>query len=186
MVVYYTNAFGNKKGESHKLLEKAIAMHTGIDAAKLVEGMTYGEKGKPFIEGCDHFSISHSENMWGVLFDTYPCGMDVQHHKVVDYDKIANRWYHPDEVAYLKTIEEDKKAEAFYKIWTRREALVKSVGESIVTSTLPSTLGDSVQYNGQEWKFQDFTMTGADNMSVAFCVKEVDAMEIVWLGGLDA
>lgn len=186
MVIYYTNTFGNNKGESHRLLEKAITMHTGKDGKALVQSMTFGEYGKPSIEGIDHFSISHSENMWGVLFDTYPCGLDVQHHRKNDCFKIAERWYHPDETAYLRSLPEDEIVQGFYKIWTRREALVKSVGESIITSKLPSTLEDSVQYNGQTWKFQDFTMTGADNMSISFCIKEVDSMDIIWLGGANA
>lgn len=186
MIIYYTNQFGNKKGESHRWLAKAISMHTGQDATELVNNMHIGELGKPSIDGIDEFSISHSNNMWAVLFDTFPCGLDIQHHKAVDYMKLANRWYNDEEKKYLGTLSGEELVTGFYKCWTRREALVKSVGGSIVDSNLPSTIGDCIEYMGQKWKFQDFTITGADNMSIAFCVKEVDEMNIVWLGECDA
>lgn len=186
MKIYYTTLFENNKGESHQWLAQALKEYTGKDSSELIARMTTGEFGKPEIDGCDPFSISHSGNMWAVMFDSDECGLDIQNHKRINLMNIAERWYHKDEISYLKSLDEEELLVAFYKIWTRREALVKAVGKTIFDNNLPYTLNDTVQFEGQTWKFQDFTMTGAENISVAFCVKEVGPMEIIWLGGANA
>ena len=78
MVIYYTHRYGNKKGESHRLLQLAITrylMENGrSEDAAVAESVTLtaslsteGEYGKPVIPGFAPFSISHSSNTWAVL-----------------------------------------------------------------------------------------------------------------------
>ena len=53
MIIYYTDKYNGGRGESHRLLEKAFAVHTGDEerAKTLIGAMKKGEHGKPYIEG---------------------------------------------------------------------------------------------------------------------------------------
>ena len=60
MIIYYTDNFTGGREESRRLLEKALAVHTGDEkqAKKLTGALKKGEHGKPYIEGFSCFSIS--------------------------------------------------------------------------------------------------------------------------------
>lgn len=194
MIIYYTNEFKNTKGESHQLLEKAVLIELERElgeapadaASKLVQNMTIGELGKPEIEGVRDFSISHSKNTWAVLFSDSYCGLDVQEHRQADFDSIARRWYHDDEYLAVSDADAEDTCGAFYRIWARREALVKSVGTSIVNSKLPSTLPGEVQFEGQTLKLEDVIIPGSEDMSAAICCESLGEIEFVELGGSNA
>ena len=80
MIIYYTDNFAGGREESHRLLGKALAAYTGDEqrAKALTEALKKGEHGKPFIEGFDCFSISHTGSIWAVLIAESECGLDVQ------------------------------------------------------------------------------------------------------------
>ena len=75
--------------------------------------------GKPYINDELNFSISHSQNVLSIAFDTSPIGIDIEF-------SLKNRKY--DELLKqmgIETIENITKEE-FYKIWTIYEANFKS------------------------------------------------------------
>ena len=164
MEIYYTHSFKNRK-DSHKLLEQVLGS---------IEGLTKSEAGKPFIPGGRHFSISHSEGSWAVLLADEECGLDIQFERTAKELKIAERWYHPDEVAAVADGEE-----AFFRIWARREALVKAAGTGIMNASLPSTLGEEVDYEGARWQLKDVEIPGIDHAAV--CAKTIDEIKIIEL-----
>lgn len=106
---------------------KSAAASFGVPE-DVMEGdfLSFGEKGKPFFKSSDtHFSISHSEGLWACLIGPSCCGLDVQYIKPCNYNKIAGRFFSEKETAYIS----EKGLDAFYKIWTRREAYAKYTGE---------------------------------------------------------
>ena len=115
IVLYYTSSTGCT---SRSLLLKAIEKHYGISEDKLELVHEYGRKpyftSHPYI----HFSISHSGDIWGVVFSDNEVGLDMQYpNPSVTHEKIAKRYFHPDEYrAFLD-------GESFYYIWTRKEAV---------------------------------------------------------------
>lgn len=172
MLVYYTHEY---KGGSHDLLEKVAAPHK-------MDEIEYGEQGKPFISAWKPFSISHSENTWAVLVADDDCGLDVQYEKQVDFLKLAERWYNTEELESLKKLSEDEVIRReFFRIWSRREALVKAAGTSIANSSLPSVLADNVSYEGSLWMIMDVTVPGAENLHAAVCSREIDEIKVVEL-----
>ena len=187
MQIYYYNRFKNEKGESHKLLERAIAEFLGDDsresAAELVADIETGEMGKPSIPGFNDFSITHSENTWAVLIaDGYGsghyCGLDIQYSKKADVNKLAGRWFHEEETEAVKARGEDE----FFRIWARREALVKAVGTSIVNAHLPNTLGDIVEFEGAVWQIKDISIPGVSGAFAAVCAQEITEIKVTELG----
>ena len=70
MIIYYRQDFSGGKSESRRLLTEAVAAYTGDRgrAEALTGAIRTGKKGKPYIDGFDFFSISHTENVWAVMF----------------------------------------------------------------------------------------------------------------------
>lgn len=136
------------------------------------------EKGKPYvimasdggtgrmIDGL-HFSVSHSGDLWSCLMADRPCGLDLQELRPCNYEKLAARFYTPVEQAYVTTAARDAgktgSLQAFYKIWTRREALAKYTGLGFFgmgadRPPLVSEDGkllDSVEWNGRQVWFEE-------------------------------
>ena len=113
MIIYYTLSGSGGREDSHKLLEKAIAEYTGDreKAGALVSGIKTGENGKPYIDGFEHFSISHSGKAWAVLFDENECGLDIQYVKDRDVLSLARRWYNPIDADAVVSASEPGEAE---------------------------------------------------------------------------
>jgi 4'-phosphopantetheinyl transferase len=59
-------------------------------------------------------------------------GVDVERVRSdFEYEEIAKRFFSVNEVAVLRTIPPEKKLEAFYHCWTRKEAYIKAQGKGL-------------------------------------------------------
>lgn len=160
MIIYYCDGFAGGRKESRRLLKKAIAEYTG-DAQRaehLAGELKTGEHGKPYIEGFDFFSVSHTGSIWAVLIDAHECGLDVQLYKRCDINAIARRIYAPEDADRVALMTEDDPAEAhdeFFRLWTRREALTKAMGGSVYDTDMPSVADESVTVNGKTYTLAD-------------------------------
>src|SRR5215207_1379669 len=80
-----------------------------------------------------NFNLSHSGSM--ALFAVtrnMEIGVDVERvHSDFEYEEIAKRFFSVNEVATLRTIPTEKKLEAFYNCWTRKEAYIKARGKGL-------------------------------------------------------
>ena len=105
------------------LKEKGLSFDTTI---------AVGKKGKPYFINFPHlhFSISHSSTHIALALDDKEIGIDIENLRTCNLN-LAKRYFHQEEYEYLLSIEEDKRNEAFTKIWTQKEAYVKCTGEGI-------------------------------------------------------
>ena len=88
------------------------------------------EHGKPYAVGSDRFfSVSHSGECVMIAADDREIGADVEKLPDKEYMKIAERFYHPNELEYVKNAQDQ--ARAFARIWTRKEAYLKQLGIGI-------------------------------------------------------
>ena len=163
--------FSGGQDESHRLLAEAVREYSGDSSA--VGSMYTGQNGKPYIDGFDFFSISHSANVWAVLFCRDECGLDIQLARKCDAASIARRFYHPDDAAVVI----EKGADEFFRLWARREALIKAAAGSIAAGDIPSVLGDIVVYEGAEYNIKDIIIPGMPELYAAACVKGGAAFE---------
>lgn len=109
-----------KKRESFLAAEALIRMGA--------KNLHYNEKKKPLADNC-YVSISHCEHMVAVCTSEKPIGIDIEKINTErDLDKIANRFYHGKESEYFK---KNHTADAFYEIWTKKEAYSKISGEGV-------------------------------------------------------
>lgn len=176
MIIYYTDKYTGGRGESHRLLEKAFAVHTGDEerAKTLTGALKKGEHGKPYIEGFSCFSISHTGSIWAVLVADRECGLDVQLGRKCSYRSIAERWFAPEDAAALAETDPSgskSAADMFFRIWTRREALTKALGSTVYDPDLPGVLSGHAEVNGKWYSITDIELTENMQVYAALCVE---------------
>ncbi len=110
--------------------------------------ISYTEKGKPFIEGEIKFNISHSGSVVVVVFSPYEVGVDIE--LIRDSVPDVKDFLHPEEARHLAL--NHNKAEIFYRIWTKKEALLKAKGVGIAAeSDKHNCLLNRVDETGARW-----------------------------------
>ena len=174
MIIYYTDKYSGGREESHRLLEKALAAHTGDEerAKTLTGALKKGEHGKPYIEGFSCFSISHTGSIWAVLIADCECGLDIQLGRKCNYRAIAERWFAPeDAAAELFGQHEADAADEFFRIWTRREALTKALGGTVYDPDLPAVLSGHAEINGKCYSIADIKLPAESQIYAAVCVE---------------
>lgn len=80
-----------------------------------------------------HFNVTHSSDLAMIgLRQGGPLGIDIERIRP-DFatDEIAARFFSPREFATLQSIPPMLRAEAFFRIWTRKEAFIKAIGEGM-------------------------------------------------------
>ena len=92
----------------------------------------YNEWGKPYLIDINnkHFNISHSNEWVVVAISENPIGIDVQHIDNTDIS-IGERFFSKDESEYLFSLTEEKRKDCFFKLWTLKEAFIKSEGKGL-------------------------------------------------------
>lgn len=106
------------------------------------------ENQKPFLENGPFFNISHSGKMVVVGFSsTLEVGLDIE--EIKDIDTIAlSTSFHKDELLFLE--KKDFDLDNFYKIWTRKEALLKALGIGLLEGINQiSVLEDEIVYKNK-------------------------------------
>jgi 4'-phosphopantetheinyl transferase len=122
--------------QSHAIVRRILAAYLDADPSGLT--FRYGPHGKPFLAGPAsksrlHFSLSHSANccMLAVRRD-WPLGLDVEQTRhLPGVDAIARRHFAPRESAIISRLRGSARRDAFFALWTRKEAIVKALGESL-------------------------------------------------------
>ncbi len=79
-----------------------------------------------------HFNLSHSSGLSALAFsDQSEVGIDIERiDPEFDFDLIVNTQFSEKESRYLKAVEPDPR-KTFYILWTRKEAILKTLGTGI-------------------------------------------------------
>lgn len=143
-----------------------------------------GVMGKPGLPGYGiDFSISHAGRwVWAAFCRDAPVGIDVEELRLLDDLGDLVGVLHPAEAASIRLqAGEDARAAAFFRCWTRKEAVLKAVGEGLMRGP------DSIQVRtdavardwlmeswcGQrdEWTTLDLAVPGAPFCQVAVAAR---------------
>lgn len=180
MIIYYTDKYNGRAEESSKLLKKSIDKYillTGLQSGDATLNILKTEKGKPYIENFDSFSVSHSNNVWVVAFDKDECGIDIQFTKNAKYISIAKKFFSNTDCESLLSSLDIKKD--FFRIWTRREAFIKAVGLSVMDKNIPPVSGNEICFNAKKYrifsidceKFLTNLEKTKENLSISICTR---------------
>lgn len=164
LIIYYSTEFGGGRPESRRLLEEAFARHTGDPglASELISRIQTGEKGKPYIDGFCHFSVSHTADRWAVLICGRECGLDMQIERKADLLSIAGRVYAEADFAALAEEPERSRQDMFFRVWTRREALAKALGGSVFDTDLPPVLPGHAEVRDKGFSVRSYRIFDID------------------------
>ena len=118
--------------------------------------------GKPVLDDSGlWFSLSHSDPWVCCAVSDAPVGVDVQTVRPVRESML--RRFHPDEQAWFFSLPQEERRDAFFRLWTRKEAWVKAAsGERMLTLSEYCVLRDTAQ-----WRF--FDAVPADGCCLAVC-----------------
>jgi 4'-phosphopantetheinyl transferase len=87
--------------------------------------------GKPYLKDYPHchFNWSHSQNdgLFAINFIS-PLGIDIEHHKSLDYFAVGQQCFSKEEFTYLQTLPHHQLGLNFFKLWTLKEAYIKALG----------------------------------------------------------
>jgi 4'-phosphopantetheinyl transferase len=132
----------------------------------------YSENGKPCLAKTSggallQFNVSHSQDrvLYAVSAD-HAVGIDLEGvNPLISYQDIAHRICTPQEWTIFNQLPPDQQSQAFFKIWTRKEALVKLGGdrlyEKLTIFEVPAcaTSGSYwVKAEGQKFWLQDLDL----------------------------
>lgn len=97
----------------------------------------FGDKGKPRLTtGAVEFNLSHCHDLAVVaLARGRAVGVDIERRRQLDRaDDIATRYFSPREADLYRSLDAAQRPRAFLRCWTRKEAVVKAIGEGMFAS----------------------------------------------------
>ena len=89
----------------------------------------YSRFGKPSLQqGGIHFNVAHSEAEALIAAAPFPVGIDIEYRRDIEFDLLAQNVFSAEELAAWAAHSAPNQAAAFYRLWTRKEALLKGIG----------------------------------------------------------
>lgn len=119
----------------------------------------YNEHGKPHLAIPQEnlfFNLSHSSD-YAVLALSHieNTGVDVEKtESTINYRGIVDRFFTPDERSTLDQVPEARQRRCFYRLWTRKEAVLKAIGTGFQTSLMEIEIPDT------DWTLRTFSLAG--------------------------
>ncbi|MFG0834679.1 4'-phosphopantetheinyl transferase family protein [Aeromonas bivalvium] len=154
---------------SRVVINRLLAQRLGQDPQKLQ--FCSGPHGKPMLAGqgsqrC-HFNLSHSGDWLAIAIgEQGPIGVDLElGRRARSPLPLAQRFFAPAEYQYLAALPKAQQAGSFYRLWSRKEAVLKAHGGGIAAGLekvefvpqqgwrLVNRL-DGIDYRVQDWPWQ--------------------------------
>jgi 4'-phosphopantetheinyl transferase len=96
--------------------------------------LVFEATGKPLIDGNPlQFNLSHSERIAALAVSRVGrVGIDLEKRRAMDNAaSLVERFFNPIEHAAYQALPEEQKDDAFFCMWTRKEAILKAIGQGI-------------------------------------------------------
>ena len=127
------------------LRRKMLADATGLLAWEIT--FLQSEEGKPRAlnaVGWD-FNVSHSGDYVAVAVGRGQVGVDLEQIRPVrEMESIVERYFHPDEAAEWRAVAPGLRKEAFFVLWSAREASMKCVGFGLARGLSVTRVGSAI------------------------------------------
>lgn len=149
-------------------VRRCLAIYTGLAPQDLVFDRTAA--GKPLLGNAPHplsFNLSHSGHYLALAVTAGDAiGVDLEQvNRRRNWQAIAERYFHPEEVAQLMALPEAERYLGFYRCWTLKEAFFKALGSGIATgldkavfsldnTTVACRFASSLNEQRPDWQFR--------------------------------
>lgn len=123
----HRNSFVAARGFLRRVLSRYL------DAKPETLRFSYGEYGKPALDGTLHFNMSHSHGLALLaITEGRQIGVDVEHIRA-DFatEDIARHFFSHSEVESFGRLQKEEQVAAFFRCWTRKEAFIKATGRGL-------------------------------------------------------
>ncbi|MGH1365044.1 MAG: 4'-phosphopantetheinyl transferase family protein [Calditrichia bacterium] len=116
-------------------LRRLLSLYLSVPSEKIELLTTI--HGKPYVQSPKlpklQFNLSHShDRVVYAIGSTCDLGIDIEWIKPGFADSgIPERFFSSSEVAALRSVSLGKQAEAFFNCWTRKEAIIKAIGQGL-------------------------------------------------------
>jgi 4'-phosphopantetheinyl transferase len=144
----------------------------------------FNEYGKPEISPAQNqqalqFNVSHSHHMAAFIFgNRKKVGVDIEFNKPLkNLSGLANHVCSPQELEEFNTMEHAQRQDAFFHLWTRKEAFIKAKGQGLSMGLRSIYIGFDttsatrrIQYRGEwldNWLVKDLPYDGNYKLAVA-------------------
>ncbi|MEO8242235.1 MAG: 4'-phosphopantetheinyl transferase superfamily protein [bacterium] len=147
-------------------LREILSGHVGTSATNLA--LQLGPNGKPFLPDGPQFNLSHAAGMAALALTvdmSVDLGVDIEGARTVDPGLDAHV-FAPDERAALGAVDPSLRDWAFFLGWTRKEAVVKAMGEGLradlgsfavtLHPDLPATVSRIDGQTPDDWRLYNF------------------------------
>lgn len=172
------------------LLRYVLSAYLNKAAEKIA--FQYGPQGKPTVADTTvQFNVSHSNDriLIGVGYH-HPLGVDVEHMtRTIEIDSIAARFFTAREARQIQALGGNAQRRAFFNVWTRKEALLKTMGSGLSLSlqacevsvddeAVSTVLSCNVpSFNVHDWQVHSRALTG-DYLAAAVVQRD---LKVVWV-----
>lgn len=133
---FHFQADGNRFVVAHGILRKIMGCYMDISPGHISFRIASG--GKPELDTRKNpaalfFNISHSCDQAVFAFSrTHRLGIDVERIRPLpDFRAILHGHFHPKETAAIQRLPVSEQQQAFFQLWTGKEAFVKGTGEGL-------------------------------------------------------
>ncbi|MCW9012433.1 MAG: 4'-phosphopantetheinyl transferase superfamily protein [Gammaproteobacteria bacterium] len=121
---------------SHGFMRSVLSTYFHKSAGELK--FCYSERGKPELlltadEPDIRFNLSHSNNLAILaVCKNHPIGIDIEYMgRKNEWAKLIRRFFTPTEQAGIFSLPEKQQKNAFFQVWTRKEAHMKVTGQGL-------------------------------------------------------
>jgi 4'-phosphopantetheinyl transferase len=123
---------------AHGVVREILGRYLHQPAEKIEFDATLS--GKPILSGESaiidpglYFNLSHSEDLLVLAVSQgFELGIDVERIKAeIDHTAISGHFFAPEEMDWLRSLAPENQVEAFYRIWTCKEAVLKADGSGL-------------------------------------------------------
>ncbi len=118
-------------------IRRAIGALTATAPAAIE--VAYGAQGKPYVKGDTrlHFNLSHSGDLALLALSRRgPIGIDIEIERARrPFRRLANRFFAAPEAAWFEATPAGRQRQAFYRMWTLKEAYLKAIGTGLTLSS---------------------------------------------------
>lgn len=168
---FYGQSHAQRWRVAHVALREILADVTGQRPESLAFRET--EHGKPELIGDSQLAFSLSRAVDVALIavgGSAPLGVDIEHiSDAPDLADIAALHFASEELAQIDKLDENERVQAFFRCWTRKEAVVKAIGTGIgydlksfavsIDSIAPRMLRPP-PVDGMEWTIAEVPVSG--------------------------
>jgi 4'-phosphopantetheinyl transferase len=173
------------------LLRQLLSRYTNIQAGEIVYATNpYGKLSLPANPLKFNLSVCQGRVIYAFALEM-EVGVDLEQvRKLDEYEHMMGHWFSPDEQASLGCLAPELQMEAFYQVWTQKEAFIKAHGKGLslplkdfsvcVDPNQPGGLLSSmaVVEDVSDWKI--YTHVPVSGWRAAVCVRSETEVEVFW------